>query len=120
MRGAAVGLVLFVGCAGSPSVDGTSQWVADPNPTFSITSTNFIDPVGGDPLLTSACGSAPDVACTSAPAAQIRWGQPAFDTDQSGLGFQPNAAQGITYATNFNLGTITHFNWPTIADSGAT
>lgn len=115
----AVGLVFFLGCAGSPSLDGTEQEVADPNPSFSITKANFHSPVGGSPINT--CGSAPDdlTSCATGPAAQIRWGQPAFATDQSGLGFGPNAAQPVTYGTPFELGTLTHFNWPTYAGTWA-
>jgi hypothetical protein len=117
MRGKAVGLVFFMGCATSPSLDGSSQEVADPNPTFSITAANFVNPVGGTLLTT--CGSAPDAACAAAPAAQIRWGEPAYDTDKSGLGFAPEAGHALTYGTPFALGTLTHFNFPTYSGTSA-
>lgn len=119
----AVGLVFFLGCAGSPSLDGTEQEVADPNPSFSITKANFVNALGGPGLSgVNTCGSAPDAACASGPSAQIKWGDPALEltTEQSGLGFQPGAAQPIDYTTSFALGTLTHFNFPTYAGTSAT
>jgi hypothetical protein len=116
----AVGLVFVVGCAAEPGQEGstTAQPVADPNPSFSITSARFWNVLGG--TNTATCGSSPDAACTTSPAAQVRWGEPAYDTEQSGLGFAQTAATPITYGTPFALGGLTHFNFPTIADTGAT
>jgi len=113
MRGMAIGLVLFAGCASETSLDGSSQEVADPNPSFSISSARFWNTLGGTNV--SSCGSAPDVACAVAPAAQVHWGEPAYSTEQSGLGFQPTAATPVTYNTPFALGTLTHFNLPTVS-----
>ena len=120
MRGKTVGLVFMFGCA-SPSFDGSSQQVADPNPTFEITRTNFVTPTGGSDI--ASCGSAPADLITCPPMtsdAQIRWGMPADPTDKSGLGFTNVAAHALTYGTPFKLGTLTHFNWPTIAGTSAT
>jgi len=126
MRGAAVGLIFFLGCAGAEaplSLSDTSQKAADPDPQFSISAANFINPVGGPGLLgVSTCGSSPDPACLTSPQTQIRWGTPAYDTDQSGLGFQnaQSAASSIVYDAVFDLGTLTHFNWPTVSGTHAT
>lgn len=119
MRGKTVGLVFLVGCA-SPSFDGSSsQQVADPSPTFAITRTNFVMPAGGSDI--ASCGSAPaDLITCPTGDAQIRWGQPADPTDKSGLGFTKEPGHLLAYNTPFKLGTLTHFNWPTLAGTSAT
>src|SRR5690349_9027526 len=121
----AVGLVFFLGCAGSPSLDGLEQKVADPDPSFSITKANFVNATGGTLLSgVNTCGSAPldSTVCATGPSAQVKWGDPALEltTEQSGLGFQPGAAQPIDYTASFELGTLTHFNFPTYAGTSAT
>ncbi|WP_017305274.1 THxN family PEP-CTERM protein [Spirulina subsalsa] len=44
---------------------------------------------------------------------QVRWGDPATLSGQSGLGFQTTASLGlISSGSNFVLGELTHFNFP--------
>lgn len=121
MRGAVAGLVLFIGCADSTTLNSSSQVIADPEPQFSITAANFINPIGGDPTTIHLCGSSPDAACTGANDAEIRWGIPAYTTDQSGLGFDvaASAPSAVVYGATFTLGTLTHFNWPTYSGTWA-
>lgn len=119
MRGKAVGMVLFVGCA-SPSLETGTQLAADPSPQFSVTTVAFENAVGGSDL--HYCPSS-DLYCASLPnppAAQVRWGTPAFATLPSGLGFDKAADADITYNTAFPLGTLTHFNFPTVSGTSAT
>jgi hypothetical protein len=114
MRGKAVGLVFFLGCA-SPSLDSTSQQAADPNPFFSIPQASFENAVGGVDVYYCPGGT----SCTASPPAQVRWGTPAYATDKSGLGFTPDAGHPLTYGDSFRLGTLTHFNWPTYSGTWA-
>ncbi len=120
MRGTSVGLVLFMGCA-SPSLESTEQAAADPNPQFAITGVTFENAVGGSDI--HYCPSTTDLYCASLPtppAVQVRWGTPAFSTLPSGLGFDKTANTNITYNTPFALGTLTHFNYPTLSTTSAT
>jgi hypothetical protein len=108
--------VLFLvlsACAAEENVGDVVQEVADPEPAFSIQSARFSNAIDGDPLTISYCGSAPQTACAATPFAQVRWGIPAYETDQSGLGFDPGAAHVVVYDETFDLGTLTHFNFPT-------
>lgn len=114
MRGKAVGLVFFLGCA-SPSLDSKSQEAADPNPFFSISQATFQNALGGLDVVYCPGGT----SCTATPPAQVRWGTPAYATDKSGLGFTPQAAHTLTYGVPFQLGTLTHFNWPTYSGTWA-
>jgi hypothetical protein len=98
----------------SPQVNGVGQAVADPAPGFSIQSVNFSNAISGDPTSVSYCGSSPQSPCAINPFAQVRWGIPGGLTDQSGLGFDPAASHVVVYNDTFDLGTLTHFNWPTI------
>ena len=102
-----------------PNVGGVGQEVADPAPGFSIQSASFSGAIAGDPTSVSYCGSAPQSACATNPFAQVRWGIPGGATDQSGLGFDPAASHVVTYDATFDLGTLTHFNWPTYAGTEA-
>jgi hypothetical protein len=106
-------LVAVSGCASDYVVDDVVQEVADPEPAFSIQSARFSNAINGDPTTISYCGSAPQSPCAATPFAQIRWGIPAYDTPQSGLGFDPGAAHVLDYGVTFDLGTLTHFNFPT-------
>jgi len=94
------------------------QEVADPAPTLSIASTAFHSPVGGSSIV--YCGQAGFAACASTPLDQVRWGSPWDSTNQSGLGFDQAASQVIAYGTSFPIGTLTHFNFPTVAGTSAT
>jgi hypothetical protein len=54
--------------------------------------------------------------------AQVRWGNPATESGQSGLGFVGSAPPSVSFPvnTNFVLGSLTHYNFPiTNAASGA-
>ena len=112
----AVGLVLLGACS---SVDSSSveQQVADPAPTFSITSARFHSAAA--PVV-SFCGQAGEPACTSNPPTQVRWGDAVDGVNQSGLGFAATAPHVITYGAEFAIGELTHFNFPTFAGTSAT
>jgi hypothetical protein len=118
MRGTSLAWIALVAACSAETaevgVGGVVQEVADPNPQFSVQSTSFSNAMGGDPSTITYCGSAPQTACTTAPVAQVRWGIPAYTTDKSGLGFEPAGAHGLVYGDSFDLGTLTHFNFPTI------
>jgi hypothetical protein len=73
--------------------------------------------VGGSSISTCDPATTP---CGAAPVIQVRWGTPADTAEQSGLGFDPSAATSITYGTNFSIGTLSHFNQPTILGTAAT
>jgi hypothetical protein len=106
----------LVGCA-SLDTGSTQQAVADPAPTFSIVSTAFGSVVGGSSI--TYCGQGSYPVCITTPADQVRWGTPAFATEQSGLGFDPGASHVVTYGEAFQLGALTHFNYPTVSDTWA-
>jgi hypothetical protein len=95
------------------------QELADPEPAFSIQSARFSNAIGGDPTTITYCGSSPLTACASTPFAQVRWGIPAFATAQSGLGFDPAAGHVVVYNETFDLGSLTHFNFPTYSGTWA-
>ncbi|HUS33442.1 MAG TPA: choice-of-anchor K domain-containing protein [Kofleriaceae bacterium] len=102
-------------------VGGVVQEVADPAPAFSIQSARFSNAIASDPTMFSVayCGSSPQAACAATPVAQVRWGTQVYATEQSGLGFAPAAALDLHYDESFDLGELTHFNFPTYAGTGA-
>jgi hypothetical protein len=116
-----VSMVAVGACSaeGPASVGDVVQELADPEPAFSIQSARFSNAIGGDPSTISYCGSAPLTACTPTPFAQVRWGVPAYATAQSGLGFDPAASLVLEYEQVFDLGSLTHFNFPTYAGTWA-
>src|SRR5690349_3489934 len=105
-------------CSSSSLEVSVEQQVADPAPTLTITSATFHDPLGGSSI--SFCGQTAAPACLAPPPTQVRWGQPAGPTEQSGLGFAAAGAHTIAYGVSFPIGTLTHFNFPTFAGSSAT
>lgn len=107
---AAAWFLLVCGCS-SPGLDGVVQEVADPAPTLSIQSASFSNVVGGTSI--NFCGQTGYPACAATPVVQVRWGDPAFTVEQSGLGFDPAASHVIVYDESFALGSLTHFNFPT-------
>ena len=116
-----VSVLAVAACNGMDGVGDVSQGVADPEPGFSIQGARFSNAITGDPTLVSYCGSSPLSACATTPFTQVRWGLPGDGTvGQSGLGFDPGASQVLTYGVTFDLGTLTHFNFPTVAGPGAT
>jgi thrombospondin type 3 repeat protein len=112
---ASVLCVLLGGC--SLSLGSEDQKVADPAPTLTIVTGDFHSPISGSNIV--FCDPT-TVACPQPPPMQVRWGEPASGTEQSGLGFDPTAPVVITYGTNFSIGTLSHFNFPTIAGTAAT
>jgi hypothetical protein len=84
---------------------------------FSISSTSFSNVVGG--TMIDYCGQAGYAACGATPVDQVRWGEPAFTVEKSGLGFDPAASHVLAYNTSFALGTLTHFNLPTYSGTWA-
>lgn len=104
---------------GPEKVGGTVQELADPEPAFSIQSTRFSNAIGGDPSTISYCGSAPQTGCAATPFAQVRWGVPAYATDKSGLGFDPAGSHVVVYNESFDLGSLTHFNFPVYSGTWA-
>jgi hypothetical protein len=105
-------------CSSSPVDNGSvSQEVADPAPTLTITSATFHTPVGGSSI--SFCGQTAAPACLAPPPTQVRWGQPAGPTEQSGLGFAASAPHTISYGVSFPIGSLTHFNFPTFSGTSA-
>ncbi|MGE5186635.1 MAG: choice-of-anchor K domain-containing protein [Acidobacteriota bacterium] len=112
--------VLLVGGCSLPvtSTGSGEQPVADPAPTLSIVAGDFHDAVDGSSI--SYCDPSSTPACAAAPSIQVRWGTPADATDQSGLGFEPTTGTTITYGSNFAIGTLSHFNFPTVAGTAAT
>lgn len=124
MRGKAVGLVLFLGCSQSPAYETAQQEVAEVAPIFSVSSTSFVNTGGG--INIAYCGFSTYGLCAAGtPAQQIRWGTAAnpAPAEQSGLGFTATYTPGFThtiqYAVPFQLGMISHFNWPTISGTGS-
>jgi hypothetical protein len=112
MRGKAVVMVMALGGCSQPF--GTvEQEVADPAPTLTITSATFHSVLGGTNI--TQCGQAPFAACAAPPPLQVRWGQPAGPTEQSGLGWLTAGAHTISYGISFPIGTLTHFNFPTFS-----
>lgn len=111
MRVRTVALLFVVGGCSDLGFGGVEQEVADPAPVLSITSASFSNAIGGSSV--NYCGPAPYTACASGPIAQVRWGTPAFTTEQSGLGFDPAASHVIVYEESFAIGSLTHFNFPT-------
>jgi hypothetical protein len=116
---ASVLMVAACSTEGPVGVGATVQELADPEPAFSIQSAHFSNAIGGDPSTISYCGSSPQTACAAAPFAQVRWGVPAYTTDQSGLGFDPAGGHVVVYDESFDLGSLTHFNFPTYAGTWA-
>jgi len=116
MRASWMMLFAAAGCS-SLKVGSTTQEIADPAPTFSIVTGDFHDPVGGSSIVSCAPGATP---CAATPVMQVRWGTPGDGTVQSGLGFDPSAPASIVYGTNFSLGSLSHFNMPTILGTAAT
>src|SRR6187549_2638005 len=92
-----LGWLLLAGACTSPTpdFDEAVQQAADPAPMFSITSMSFSNVIGG--MYVDYCGWSPNLACSAAPAVQVRWGQPAFTTDKSGLGFDSAASHVLVY-----------------------
>jgi hypothetical protein len=122
MRGSSLAvLLLMTACSAETEVrvGGVVQEVADPDPQFATPTASFSNAIGGDPTTISYCGASPQAACATAPSAQVRWGVPAFTIEQSGLGFEPAAVPDLEYGQAFDLGTLTHFNFPTIAGTWA-
>jgi hypothetical protein len=118
MRTTFVSVLLVGGCSLSlDATDQKDQKVVDPAPTLTIVTGDFHDPVGGDNIAFCNPGAA---ACTNPPPIQVRWGEPASGTEQSGLGFDPTAPVPISYGTSFSIGTLSHFNFPTNAGTAAT
>src|SRR5262247_3499326 len=101
MRCKAAALVMLGACS-DPTLDSVDQQVADPAPILSITDAQFHNVVGG--TMISMCGQAPILVCTTAPTHQVRWGQPAMPTDQSGLGWEIAGAHTVVYGTSFPIG----------------
>jgi hypothetical protein len=116
-----VSVVVVGACSaeGPASTGDVVQELADPEPAFSIQSARFSNAVGGDPTTIEYCGSAPQAACTPAPFAQVRWGVPAYATAKSGLGFDPAGGHVVVYDEVFDLGSLTHFNFPTYSGTWA-
>ena len=110
------GTVLLLGGCSSLSLGQQQQKVADPSPQLSIVGGHFHDAIGGGSI--SYCDPS-TTACAAAPPEQVRWGTPAA-SQQSGLGFAPTAGTAITYGSNFTIGTLSHFNFPTVAGTAAT
>ncbi len=113
MRGNRVAWLLLAGaCTTSTGLDESVQEVADPAPVFSVSSRSFTNVVGG--TLINYCGQGSYAACAATtPVVQVRWGEPAYTVEQSGLGFDPGVSHVPTYGQSFALGKLTHFNFPT-------
>jgi hypothetical protein len=107
-------LLLFGACADSMS--GVEQQVADPAPTLSITSANFHSAIGGTSV--SYC-SADTTPCFAIPPSQVRWGSAVDGINQSGLGWDFVLPHVVTYGSAFDIGSLTHFNFPTYAGTWA-
>jgi len=114
-----IGTVLLLGGCSSLGLGEQQQQVADPSPQLSIVAGHFHDAVGGSSI--SYCDPSTTPTCSAAPPEQVRWGSPGDEnsTVQSGLGFDPTAATTIGYGTNFSIGTLSHFNLPTISGTAA-
>jgi hypothetical protein len=117
MRSTFMTVLVLGGCSAAGSVASDQQEVADPAPTLTIVAGDFHSQVGGSSV--SYCDPA-TTACSATPPIQVRWGTPADGINQSGLGFDPTAPVVITYGTNFSIGSLSHFNFPTIAGTAAT
>jgi thrombospondin type 3 repeat protein len=115
MRIQSVVLGVVAGC--SLPVDNNAQDLVDPAPTLTIVTGDFHDAIGG--TSTAFCDPL-GAPCAMPPPIQVRWGEPTDGTPQSGLGFEPTAPVVIAYGTNFSIGTLSHFNFPTLSGTAAT
>src|SRR5258708_4264759 len=110
-------MLLAAGGCSSLGLGKTEQQVADPAPTLSIVTGDFNSPVGGSNITFCDPSSTP---CPTPPVMQVRWGDPGGGPTQSGLGFDPTSAVSIVYGTSFSIGTLSHFNVPTVSGTAAT
>ena len=106
--------LLVIGACSDSTFNGVEQQVADPAPALTVTSATFHSAVGGSSVTYCSAGT-----CALNPESQVRWGTPFGMTAQSGLGFDRAASVVITYGTNFDLGSLTHFNFPTLSTTWA-
>lgn len=95
---------------------------AAPNQATGVTVTAaFSDPQPAGAVL--VCGFPSTPPCSEpGPPVQVRWGVPfSGEAEHSGLGFlQPAAGSSVDLGTNFSLGTLTHFNFQTVAGTSVT
>lgn len=82
-------------------------WAFATSITLDNPTATFHDTVGGSNHQYSSNG------CTGATDCEVRWGTPVGNTDASGLRFDSfTAPLNTNTGTAFNLGDLTHFNWP--------
>ncbi|HVK84959.1 MAG TPA: choice-of-anchor K domain-containing protein [Kofleriaceae bacterium] len=110
-------MVLGASACSTPSLDSSTHEVADPEPTLTITSARFHSALGGTDV--GFCGQDGLPACASLPPTQVRWGVPADAINKSGLGFAPSDPHAVVYEESFSIGSLTHFNFPVLADTWA-
>src|SRR5262245_38466801 len=113
MRTKLGGLLLLVGACTGSSHSEVEQKVADPAPTLSITATSFHSAIGG--LNITYCGQLRSPLCLSAPPVQVRCGTPLDGCSMRGLGFDAGPPHTISYGASCPIGTLTHFNFPTVS-----
>lgn len=91
-------------------------WAFATSITLDHPTATFQNTVGGSNIhyVSSGCTGSPATDC------EVRWGQPAGDTDASGMRFDSfTAPLGTSTGTAFNLGNLTHFNWPVAGGTAA-
>ncbi|MFN8512858.1 MAG: choice-of-anchor K domain-containing protein [Chloroflexia bacterium] len=100
-------LLLFALCAGARIAP-----VAASGPLTVATQAQFanaFDPAVANP---TSCGGPGQSTCTSGAPVQVRWGTPASGSGRSGLGFAPNVGVTPELGTPFQVGSLTHYNFP--------
>jgi hypothetical protein len=106
-------LASIAACAGATLAVGLAPAPVQAQVVLDQTTGTWSDPVGGSDVNTPTVGNEN----------QIRWGDPATASGQSGLGFTgrgPNLNLPITIGTNFLIGDLRHFNNPIFAGSQLT
>ena len=122
LSGAAV-LFLLSACGDQNPAAPTFTPAAEPSPVLldglASIRTQFSSAVitSGSNLPPAYCGGVSQSTCASLglatpPLVQVRWGTPGSGTSRSGLGFQATSEVAIETNTEFNIGTLTHFNFP--------
>jgi hypothetical protein len=105
----------LVGCGGEASdgVTSTARQRLDAGELPGISmDAQFVNAVaaGSTPFY---CGGEGQPVCTTGPADQVRWGSPSpSSAPRSGLGFVSVGGQTVVLDQPFELGSLTHFNFP--------